>query len=579
MKSSGLGFSASGAVVWLTVVALAVSFGIGGYGLIEPDEGRNAEVAREMAATDNYVLPHLNGLPYLDKPVLYFAAVAGMVEFMGPTELAARSVSLMFGLATAALVGGFAYRRWGLDAAVVAATAAATAPLALGLSRVVIMDSMLSFFVALALMAFFIAIEKRNGAEELAAGGRTSMYWTLVAWAAMGLGVLTKGPVAIAVPLLAATVYGIRRRSLRTVWHPFGFVTMLIIVLPWVWAVLREVPDFFRYVVVTETWARMTTDELGRTEPFWFFVPVLLFGAFPWSFLVLSNLRANLIPDDPDDRWIRLYLWLWIVLPLVFFSLARGKQEQYVLPLIPAVALLIAGRWSDRQRGVRVAASAWALLGLAALLYASLGMPGLDTSRVSAAVASRTAIFFGVVALVGACVAGFGSVARYSLAVIGLAFPLMMLPVASSVLMKEVAASRSTRGLAAAIEDHLTPLTQLLWIESYAPGMSFYLERPIPVASIDGNELRSNYILGHAEAYFDEAGVIRPLASAWREMAACNGPQFFLFGVKKPDLRKAAEAAGWQQLTKNRRWMVYGPDCSRETGSASEPLGREMVVN
>ncbi|MEJ2583168.1 MAG: phospholipid carrier-dependent glycosyltransferase, partial [Acidobacteriota bacterium] len=438
----------------------------------------------------------------------------------------------------------------------VAATASATAPLALGLSRVVIMDTMMSFFVALALIAFFIAIEKQKGAEEGTAGGRTSMFWTLVAWAAMGLGVLTKGPVAIAVPLFVATVYGIRRRSLPTVWHPFGVMTMLIIVLPWVWAVSRQIPDFVRYVVVTETWARMTTDELRRTEPFWFFVPVLLFGAFPWSFLVLSNLRANLIPDDPDDRWIRLYLWLWIVLPLVFFSLSRGKQEQYVLPLIPAVALLVASRWSDRHGGIRVAGLAWAILGLVALWYAALGMPGLDTSRVSAAVASRTVIVIGVVALAGACVAGFGFVARRSLALIGLAFPLVMFPVASSDLMKEVAASRSTRGLAAAIGDHLTPLTQLLWIESYAPGLSFYLQRTIPLASDDGEELRSNYILRNAELFLDDAGPLRPLRSAEQAVAERTKSWIFLLETQNKDLANVVERSGVPRLTATRKWTA-----------------------
>ncbi len=185
-------FSTSGLVVWLLVVVLAAGYGLGGYGLIEPDEGRNAEVAREMAAGNNYVLPHLNGLPYLDKPVLYFAAVAIAIEIFGANEFAARLMSLLFGLATAALVGFLALRCWGRDAALVAATATATAPLAFGLSRVVIMDTALSFFIVLAVVCFFLAVESRSGEGTPAPFRWPSLVWTLIAWGAIGLGVLTK---------------------------------------------------------------------------------------------------------------------------------------------------------------------------------------------------------------------------------------------------------------------------------------------------------------------------------------------------------------------------------------------------
>src|SRR5210317_1211912 len=119
LHSSAGNFSRPALVIWLLMVVLTVGYGIGGYGLIEPDEGRNAEVAREMAATNNYVLPHLNGLPYLDKPVLFFAAVAASIEVFGVNEFAARLASLLLGLATAALTGWFALRFWGRDAAVV----------------------------------------------------------------------------------------------------------------------------------------------------------------------------------------------------------------------------------------------------------------------------------------------------------------------------------------------------------------------------------------------------------------------------------------------------------------------------
>jgi 4-amino-4-deoxy-L-arabinose transferase-like glycosyltransferase len=559
-------------VIWLLIVVLAVGYGIGGYGLIEPDEGRNAEVAREMAATNDYVLPHLNGLPYLDKPVLFFAAVATAIEIFGVNEFAARFSSLLLGLATAALTGWFAFRFWGRDEGVVAATATATAPLALGLSRIVIMDTMLSFFVVLALVSFFLAVESRTSVPSEAPTRSPWWVWTLIAWTAMGLGVLTKGPVAFAVPLLVAAPYAIWRRSSLSVWHPLGPVLMLAVALPWVWAVSREIPNFLHYVVVTETWARMTTDELRRTEPVWFFIPVLLAGAFPWSIVALSNFRSKRIPERSADRRLRLYLLLWLVVPLIFFSLSRGKQEQYMLPLVPAVALLVASQWTGRLKGVRVAAACWGLLGLSMLIIAALGMPGLDTERVANAVAVRTATGFGIAALAGAVVAWIGASRRRQLALIGLALPLMAFPIVSSGLMESVAADRSARGMAMEIEGHLTTGTELLWIENYAPGVSFYLERPIPVATTDGRELRSNYILRHAEIFLDDQGLLRPLASVEDAVSDCAGQQIFLLGTKGRDLEDSIEASGVPRLLESRRWLAYGPGCITTEKTTNEEV-------
>ncbi len=556
------GVSIGASVSWLLIVMLAVGYGIGGYGLIEPDEGRNAEVAREMAAADGYVLPRLNGLPYLDKPVLFFAAVASAIEVLGPTELAARLVPLLFGLATAALVGWFAFRLWGGEAAVVAATATATAPLALALSRIVIMDTMLSFLVVLALICFFLAVESLSAARSGPPSTRSWFVWTLVAWTAVGLGVLTKGPVAVAVPLLVAAPFAVHRRASLAVWHPLGPVVMLAIVLPWVWAVSREVPGFLHYVVVTETWARMTTDELRRGEPIWFFVPVLFGGTFPWSVLVLTKLRSARRRAPTADQVARFYLWLWLVVPFVFFSLSRGKQEQYVLPLLPAVALLVAGRWEEQQRRVRLAAALLGGIGLAFVIFGALGVPGFDTATVTTGTAVTTALAFGATALIGAVIAWFGVGARRPLALIGLTLPMIAFPIISGQVLEEVAADRSAAGLALEVEARMEPETELMWVESYSPGLSFYLERVIPVASSDGSELRSNFILRNAETFVDEEGPLQPLASAERAVFDCGRSRIFLLGTRSRDLGDAIVAAGVPLLTENRRWMAFGPNCN-----------------
>ncbi len=352
---------------------------------------------------------------------------------------------------------------------------------------------------------------------------------------------------------------------------------MFALVLPWVWAVSREIPNFLHYVVVTETWARMTTDELRRTEPIWFFLPVLLVGTFPWSIVALSGLRMKSSREESSDRGARLYLWLWVLVPLVFFSLSRGKQEQYVLPLVPAVALLVASRWPSCWKGVRFASVVWALVGAAFVTVAALGAPGLDPARVSIETATGFAVGFGAAAIVGAVLAWLGARTRRHLAVIGLALPMLAFPMAGSRLMNSVAADRSTRGLATEVERRLTADTELLWIESYAGGLSFYLERTIPVASNDGDELRSNYILRNSEIFLDDDGLLRPLAAAERSVSECDGPKIFLLSTKSRDLGDAIEASGFPLLMENRRWLAFGPECVSRTASAEASTDDEVM--
>jgi 4-amino-4-deoxy-L-arabinose transferase-like glycosyltransferase len=170
---------------WL-VLAAAVALGwrLGGHRLLDPDEGRNAEVAREMARSGDYLLPHLDGLPYLDKPVAYFAAAAAAMEVLGPGETAARLPAYLATLATLGLVAWFARRRWGAEAGWLAALALATMPMPLAYARAAIFDSTLSLCTTAAILCFF---EERP----------------VLAWVAMGAGALTKGPVALLVPLAA----------------------------------------------------------------------------------------------------------------------------------------------------------------------------------------------------------------------------------------------------------------------------------------------------------------------------------------------------------------------------------------
>ena len=269
----------------LLLFTAAVLFfgGLGRLPLLEPDEGRNAEVGREMLVSGDWITPHFNGFVYLDKPAVYFWMVAASLRTFGVSEGAARLPSALMGVATLLLVWFLARRMFGDAAGLRAGIVFAACPLALALAREVIFDMTLTFFVTVAMVAFWLAEENNFLAPRLDA----------LMFAAMGVAVITKGFVGILIPLIAILIYeaarGRWREWLRLRWG-WGLLVFLALTLPWFIAVSMRNPDFPRYAFWNESLKRFSSGAAHRGGGILYYFPVFLGGFFPWSiFLLLAG--------------------------------------------------------------------------------------------------------------------------------------------------------------------------------------------------------------------------------------------------------------------------------------------------
>lgn len=546
---------------WLPLVlvaaALALGWNLGGHRLLDPDEGRNAEVAREMALTNDYLVPHLDGLPYLDKPIVYFAAAAATMEIFGPTETAARLPAYLATLLTIALVAWFARRRWGANAGWVAGIALATMPMVLAYARTTIFDSTLALFTTAAILCF---AENRP----------------VLAWAAIGAGALTKGPIAILIPLATVVPYAwLVGERIRGYFPWRGLAVFGLVALPWFLAVTARIPTFPHYVFVRETFERVTTPSFHRTAPFWYYLPILPVAAFPWIVPVLSRLgggrvkwswkarRVNLAARDP------ILLACWVLGPLVFFMLNQSKLPQYVLPLMPAFALAAA-----RVLTLHGLASGWkALAGtavaLAALLFTiPLWLPPaahLTAAEVAAIPPTARAI---AVTLLASAALVMLAVRRsdLTLAAAGYAVVVLTIPLVAADLLRAVGEDRSAAALAHAVRGRA-----VLAVSAYPPSLPFYLQRQVPVATAHGRELTSNFIADYVDEYRVVPGTPLLPADAWQSvLAECREPTVF---VTRPVDRHVTEAlASLPLLFQSGRYVAYGP-CT-PTSTQAPPLRR-----
>ncbi len=558
--------------LWLlaasALLLVAFAFDLGGYALLEPDEGRNAEVAREMAASNDYVLPTLNGLPYLDKPALYFAVGASIMEVLGPTETAARLPSLLFTLGTLALVFWFGMRMTSRLGGWTAAIVTAATPFTLAYARTVIFDSALTMWTTLSLLGFWMAIEgttrpppapRATDSVQRAAGG---VWWTALAWGAMALGVLTKGPIALALPLMVAVPYAVWRGRARALLDWVAVLLFVAIVLPWVFAVSQDIPDFLEYALVTETARRLTTDELGRTGPLWYFLVILPAAALPWSVVAIAALMARRRAQVRGPRDPRIvFLLIWILVPLLFFTLSQSKRPQYVLPLMPAVGLLVALLWQGtrgRLAGVRAAGVALAVLG-AFLVATSRLIPGwVPASPSVAAAIPGTAIALGVTCLAAGALAWLAA-ARREIVLLCLALPVVAIPFVSRGLMDALGTDRSAAEVALAIQSVTGPGARVIGVQVYPLSLPFYLEHPLLLSTADGSELTSNYLQRTYNHWRRAAGSPLRHARWWEEeLITCSRPTVFIIRTDD-DAARAVLESQLAPLVETRKYAAYGP--------------------
>ncbi len=488
-------------VAAFVVTAVMLFSGLGSVPLMQPDEGRNAEIAREMAVTGSWLVPTLEGHPRLDKPAAYFVAVAVSLRVFGVNEWGARMPSALCGLAIILLMYAFTRRQYEPVTAALSVIVIATSPMAFAFSRIVIVDNALAVCTIAAILAAFVA---ENGEVP-------DRRWHAAGAAAAGLGMLVKGPVGALVPAAVLVVFFLvdgRPRALRRVFAPVNSFLVLALFVPWFAALVHAHPEFARYGLIEETFNRFFTPAFNRGQPFWYYGPMLLAALFPWTVLFVPMAFAAWSNRSRLTRADRLFV-VWTVVVIVFFSMSRTKQPGYILTGVTAAAACV-GRglgyaWHHREGFAArlVARGALALAGVALAVAAALGASvargAADPGRLAAMAAAPRSIWqvwptlLIVLLAVAALAASAYARRRSGLAVAAFAlFPLALV----TGLFPAVAGFASTRSAKALAESlaSLPDRTEIACLESYPAGLSFYLGRTLTIISEDATPLRSNFI-------------------------------------------------------------------------------------
>jgi 4-amino-4-deoxy-L-arabinose transferase-like glycosyltransferase len=308
---------------------------LGQRALIHPDEGRYAELALGMLQSGDWITPRLNGILYFEKPALQYWMGALSFKLFGINEFAARFWPGLTGMLSVLVVGLTARRLWGQG--MYAALVMGGSFWVIANSHLLTLDTGVMFFLTLTLCAFLWAQQDDARPAE-------RRYGMWVAWAAMAGATLSKGLIGLLIPGCALMLYSLLNRQWtpwrRMQWLP-GCVIFLLLAGPWFWLVAERNPGFASFFFIHEHFARYLTPTAQRAEPFWFFVPVLLAGFLPWTSLLPRLGREAWARRENSTFHSERLLLIWAVFVFVFFTLSNSKLPSYILPMFPALALLL----------------------------------------------------------------------------------------------------------------------------------------------------------------------------------------------------------------------------------------------
>lgn len=326
---------------WLLCLVAVIWFGNLEYRtLIKPDEGRYAEIPREMVASGDWVTPRLNNLKYFEKPPLQYWATATAYTLFGEHQWTSRLWAGLTGFAGILLVWFAGLRLFGREAAGYAALLLGSSLLYVLMGHINTLDMGVTFFITLGILALAVAQTEKDSVQR--------RNWMLLAWSGMALAVLSKGLMGIILPGTAVFLYVLVQRDLsvlkRMHWWS-GLTVFLLITAPWFYWVMQANPEFFERFFIYEHYTRFTTKNLGRYQPWYYFIPILLVGALPWTLLMFDSMWNAAKKSVSRHRFnTERFLLIWAVFIYVFFSISGSKLPSYLLPMFPVLALLMGNR-------------------------------------------------------------------------------------------------------------------------------------------------------------------------------------------------------------------------------------------
>ena len=332
-------------ILILVVVYALLWFGTLNYRhLIPSDEGRYAEIAREMLVTGDWVTPRYNGYKYFEKPPLQIWATATAFNIFGVGDWQARLWTALTGFLTIVFIGFTGARIYSARAGWLAAVALASSPMWVIGGHINSLDMGLSAFLVAALCSLLLAQTSSNKTY--------SRNWMWACWAFMALATLSKGVIGVAIPGMVFAVYSITAWDWK-IWKRLhiisGSILFLAITAPWFVLIAQRNPEFLEFFFIHEHLQRFTQTAHSRTGPIYFFLPLLLLGFLPWIAQVPGAIAQTWRERNREfsSGWL---LTCWFVVILGFFSISQSKLPGYIIPLFPALALIV-GSQLDRNLG------------------------------------------------------------------------------------------------------------------------------------------------------------------------------------------------------------------------------------
>ncbi|MFN0109105.1 MAG: ArnT family glycosyltransferase [Blastocatellia bacterium] len=393
----------------LALCAGVFFYGLGGLPFIGPDEPRYAQVAREMFISGDWVTTKLGGINWFEKPALTYWLSAAGYKLFGENEFGARFFIAVFATIGALLVYGFGKRIRSARFGFLSAAVLTTCGMWPGFARVATFDMPLSVAMTLALASFLVWEQN----EEQQSRNR---FWFLMCFA-LGLGVLAKGLVGIVLPCAVIVLYSLLTRRLKILFKPklllIGAVIFLATAATWYAPVIaKHGREFINEFFIGHHFQRYLSNKYKHPQPAYFFFLVALAGSFPWTFYLLGS-AWNSIRNWREalaDR-LRLFLWLWVLVTIGFFSFSGSKLPGYVLPIFPAIALLVGlelERWWQptpaRNRDGEEAGGSKVLAALTAAFIAGVGVAAVFVSQRELGVTAGSAWLIGGVTIAAAVI-------------------------------------------------------------------------------------------------------------------------------------------------------------------------------